>query len=127
VWVLGPDDRRERFRRLLQIQKDELDYDVKYTDVLTSLRDDDKREFRSLSGKLREEAELKRQKQLATTSYLLQIFRRWCPTTRSGIGFAESGRDVHPAAHPLRLSTAAAHPAPEPHGAEPMPIAARSP
>jgi hypothetical protein len=33
---------------------------------------------------------------------------------------------VHPAARPPRLSTAAAHPAPEPHGEEPPPIAARS-
>ena len=36
-----------------------------------------------------------------------------------------SARGVHPAAHPPRLSTAAAHPAPEPHGEEPPPIAAR--
>jgi len=62
VWVLGPDDQRDRFRRLLQIQKDELDYDVKYTDVLTELRAGDKRGFRSLSTKLREESELKRRK-----------------------------------------------------------------
>src|ERR1700741_3299857 len=34
--------------------------------------------------------------ELSTTSYLLQIFRRWCPTRRSGIRFAESDRGVHP-------------------------------
>jgi hypothetical protein len=35
-------------------------------------------------------------------------------------------RGVHPAAHPPRLSIAAAHHAPEPHGEAPSPIAARS-
>jgi hypothetical protein len=35
-------------------------------------------------------------------------------------------RGVHPGAHPPRLSTAAAHSAPEPHDGEPPPIAARS-
>lgn len=33
---------------------------------------------------------------------------------------------VHPGAHPQRLSTAAGHPAPELHGGEPPPVAARS-
>jgi hypothetical protein len=41
-------------------------------------------------------------------------------------GEAQSARGVHPAAHPPRLSTAAAHPAPEPRGEAPPPIAARS-
>jgi hypothetical protein len=33
---------------------------------------------------------------------------------------------AHPGTHPPRLSTAAAHPAPEPHGEEPLPVTARS-
>jgi hypothetical protein len=40
-------------------------------------------------------------------------------------GNTRSARGVHPAAHPPRLSTAAAHPDPEPHGEEPSRIAAR--
>jgi hypothetical protein len=57
MWVLSPDDRHERFRRLLQIQKAELDYDVGYVDALTRLRDDDTSTFRSFAnGQLRESA-----------------------------------------------------------------------
>jgi hypothetical protein len=51
VWVLGPDDQRERFRRLLRLQKAELDYDVGYVDALTRLRDEDTRGFRSFANK----------------------------------------------------------------------------
>jgi hypothetical protein len=47
VWVLGPDVRRERFRRLLQLQKAELDFDNRYIDVLARKRDEDTSEFRS--------------------------------------------------------------------------------
>src|SRR6201996_9174535 len=39
---------------------------------------------------------------------------------------ARSARGVPPATHPPRLSTAADHPASEPHSEEPPPIAARS-
>ena len=60
VWVLGPDDRRERFRRLLQLQKAELDYDGRYIDARTRPRDDDTREFRSQLDALRRETKQKR-------------------------------------------------------------------
>jgi hypothetical protein len=60
AWVLGPDDRRDRFRRLLQVEKGELDYDVKYVDVLTRPRADDSPAFRSLSAEQRRLAEVKR-------------------------------------------------------------------
>jgi hypothetical protein len=76
VWVLGPDDQQERFRRLLQLQKSELDYDMKYVDVLTRLRDDDGHNFRSLSARLREDAEHKRRKRWRTlldAAAMLQI------------------------------------------------------
>jgi hypothetical protein len=51
--------------------------------------------------------------------------------TRAGRGSsvviadADLGPYVHLAAHPPRLSTAAAHPAPKPHIEEPRPIAIR--
>jgi hypothetical protein len=54
VWVLGPEDRRVRFLRLLQLQKDELDYDGKYIDTRTELHDDDPAEVRSVISAFRE-------------------------------------------------------------------------
>jgi hypothetical protein len=64
VWVLGPDDRRERFRRLLQLQKDELDYDGKYINARTQPLDGDSREIRSVTDKVRRDTELKRRTRL---------------------------------------------------------------
>jgi hypothetical protein len=61
-------------------------------------------------------------------SYLNQVYRR----DDHGVFVIHTvlevppRRCVHPAAHPPRLSTAAAHPAPEPHREEPPPTAARN-
>jgi hypothetical protein len=54
VWVLGPEDRRERFLRLLQLQKAELDYDGKYIDARTELHDHDPAEVKSKINAFRE-------------------------------------------------------------------------
>jgi hypothetical protein len=76
VWVLGPEEQRERFRRLLQLQKAELDYDVRYTDALTRPRDDDTPKFRSFGNAQRREGEKKRRKRwrrLLDTAALIGI------------------------------------------------------
>lgn len=49
AWVLGPDDRRMRVLRLLQILRDELLYDGKTVDVQNRLLEDDPPEMRSLT------------------------------------------------------------------------------
>jgi hypothetical protein len=54
VWVLGPEDQRERFLRLLQLQKSELDYDGKYIDTRTELHEDDPAEVESKINAFRE-------------------------------------------------------------------------
>ena len=41
AWVLGPQQQRDRVLRLLQILKDELNYDGKTVDVQTDPLDDD--------------------------------------------------------------------------------------
>jgi hypothetical protein len=50
VWVLGAEDREERFRRMLRLQKFELDSDRRYVDALTRPRDDDSPEFWSFAS-----------------------------------------------------------------------------
>lgn len=47
VWLLGPNEQRERLRRLLQLEKMELDHDSRYFRVATSQHDDDTAERRS--------------------------------------------------------------------------------
>jgi hypothetical protein len=41
VWVLGPTERHDRFVRLLQLEKSEMDYDRRYIKIATALHDDD--------------------------------------------------------------------------------------
>ena len=62
VWVLGAEDRDERFRRMLRLQKFELDSDRRYVDALTRPRDDDTREFRSFAAAEQSQFADKRQK-----------------------------------------------------------------
>lgn len=67
AWVLGPDDRRERFVRLLQVQKSEMDYDRRYVDATSSsthLRDDDTPEMRSHANKVQREAKAARDRRM---------------------------------------------------------------
>jgi hypothetical protein len=59
AWILGASDRRERFVRLLQVQKSEMNYDRRYLDSTSStihLRDDDTAETRSVANHLQREA-----------------------------------------------------------------------
>ena len=54
AWVLGPAaDQSARFRRLLQLQMDELRHDRKYIKAHTHPRDDDPPEIRSFTNKMR--------------------------------------------------------------------------
>jgi hypothetical protein len=76
VWVLGPKDRRERFLRMLQLQKAELIYDGKYVDARTRPHDDDTAEIRSAINAFREQiahAKEGRRKQLLSAAAALEI------------------------------------------------------
>jgi hypothetical protein len=53
AWVLGPGDQGERFRRLLQLQMDEVKHDRKYIKAHTESRDDDSAEMRSFTNRIR--------------------------------------------------------------------------
>jgi hypothetical protein len=61
VWVLGPDDQRQRFVRLLQLQRDELKNDVRWIKVRTRIQDSDSAELRRQLDAIRTEADRKRQ------------------------------------------------------------------
>jgi hypothetical protein len=61
VWVLEPLDRRDRFVRLLQIEKAEMDQDRKYIKTATVLHDDDTHEKRSEIAKMVANADKARQ------------------------------------------------------------------
>lgn len=61
VWVLGPDDRRVRFVRLLQLQQTELKNDVRWIRVRTRVQDSDEAEVRSQLDAIRTAADRKRQ------------------------------------------------------------------
>ncbi|SHS91816.1 Uncharacterised protein [Mycobacteroides abscessus subsp. abscessus] len=59
AWILGASDRRERFVRLLQTQKSEMNYDRRYLESTSSanhLREDDTPETRSAVNRLQREA-----------------------------------------------------------------------
>jgi hypothetical protein len=79
VWLLGPADRRERFVRLLQVQKSEMDYDRRYIDSTSStahLRADDTPEMRSQAAKVQREAKAvrnRRTEKLAAIGEVLGI------------------------------------------------------
>ncbi|MBY0388964.1 MAG: hypothetical protein K2X56_12870 [Mycobacterium pseudokansasii] len=60
VWVLSPGDQHERFRRLLQIEKSEMDHDRGYIRTATVLHDDDTHEIRSRINEIREKDEYAR-------------------------------------------------------------------
>ena len=61
AWVLGPDEQRERVKRLLQILKSELDYDGKTHDAQNRALDDDSPAMRRLlQANLREVAPRRR-------------------------------------------------------------------
>jgi len=67
AWVLGPSDQRERFVRLLRIQKAELDYDRRYVAATVStsaFHKDDTREMRSQLNKLQRGAKESRERQM---------------------------------------------------------------
>jgi hypothetical protein len=58
AWVLGPSDRRERFLRLLQLEKSELNYDDRYVRSSTGpLHEDDTHEMRSQVNDVRRNPE----------------------------------------------------------------------
>jgi hypothetical protein len=57
VWLLAPSERRDRFIRLLQLEKSEMDHDRRYIKVATDLHDDDTHEQRSRINKVWREAE----------------------------------------------------------------------
>jgi len=61
VWVLGPEDQRQRFVRLLQLQRDELKNDVRWIKVRTRIQDSDSTEVRRQLDAIRTEADRKRQ------------------------------------------------------------------
>ncbi len=52
VWLLGPTERRERLRRLLQLEKSEMDHDARYYKVATAPHDDDTPKQRSDIAKI---------------------------------------------------------------------------
>jgi hypothetical protein len=60
VWVLGAAAQRERFRRLLQVQKDELKNDIRWVRVRTRPQDSDTAEIRGQLDAIRKDAEHKR-------------------------------------------------------------------
>ena len=57
VWLLGPGERRERLRRLLQLEKAEMDHDGRYIKVGTVPHDEDTHKQRSDINKVRASAE----------------------------------------------------------------------
>jgi hypothetical protein len=61
VWVLGPDNQRVRFVRLLQLQQAELKNDVKWVRVRTRIQDSDDSEVRSELDAIRTRADRARQ------------------------------------------------------------------
>jgi hypothetical protein len=76
VWVLAPAERRERFRRLLQLEKAEMDYDRRYIKTATVLHDDDTHERRSQINEMwrkAEEAREARWKRLCDAAAVLGI------------------------------------------------------
>jgi hypothetical protein len=52
VWLLGPKDRRERLRRLLQLEKAEMDHDGRYYKVATAAHDEDTHKQRADIAKI---------------------------------------------------------------------------
>jgi hypothetical protein len=60
VWLLGPDERRERLLRLLQLEKTEMDHDGRYIKIATAPHDGDTHEQRSHIAKVLASAEQER-------------------------------------------------------------------
>jgi hypothetical protein len=79
VWILGPSDQRERFRRLLQLEKSEMDYDRRYIRTATVPHDDDTHKIRSQINRVREKDENARRarwKRLLDAATVLGIDQR---------------------------------------------------
>jgi hypothetical protein len=77
AWILGGSDRRERFVRLLQVQKSEMIYDRKYLNTTSSpnhLRDDDTAETRSGINRLQMEAKAAWDRRLAKLIEIGDVF-----------------------------------------------------
>lgn len=76
VWLLAPRERRDRFLRLLKLEKSEMDYDRRYMKVATVLHEDDTHERRSRMNEALREAEQARRarwKRLCDGAALLDI------------------------------------------------------
>ncbi|GBG39669.1 hypothetical protein [Mycobacterium montefiorense] len=76
AWVLGTSERRDRFQRLLQLEKAEMDYDRRYVKSATVLHDDYTRERRSHMNEILRKAESERRirwKQLCNAAAALGI------------------------------------------------------
>ncbi|MGO4443082.1 hypothetical protein AB4Z42_06960 [Mycobacterium sp. 2YAF39] len=76
VWLLGPIERRERLRRLLQLEKMEMDHDGRYFKVATAPHEADSHEQRShvakvLAGAAQDRAQ--RWKRLCDAAHALDI------------------------------------------------------
>lgn len=77
AWILGGSDRRERFVRLLQAQKSEMNFDRKYlnsTSSATHLRDDDTAETRSGIAKLQAKEKAAWDRRMAKLLEIADIF-----------------------------------------------------
>ena len=77
AWILGAAERRERFVRLLQAQKSDMNYDRRYLDSTSStshLRDDDTAETRSGINELQREARASWDRRLAKLVEIADIF-----------------------------------------------------
>jgi hypothetical protein len=79
AWVLGPQQQRDRVLRLLQILKDELNYDGKTVDVQTDPLDDDPPEMRAEIQAYRRDTAPRRRMRL-----------EWLRETAAGLGIDEA-------------------------------------